>query len=288
MCERYAACEKKLMHETRIGISGWTYAPWRGTFYPDELRHGSELDYASRQIDSIEIYGSFYALQRPESYKKWYAATPEDFIFSVKATRYVTHIRRLNEIETPTANFFASGILALKEKLGPILWQFPPSMKFDAERFERFLSLLPRNTEEAVLLAEQHDAWMNGRSYVETDRKRKIHHAIEVRNESFRTPEFFGILKRHKAALVFSHSSDAWPYFEELTSDFVYARLHGEGELYSGGYGERALRQWAGKIREWSERRDVFLYFDNDVKVQAPFDAIELRRKLARSNARAA
>jgi uncharacterized protein YecE (DUF72 family) len=276
------------MRETRIGISGWTYPPWRGTFYPKTLAHGRELDYASRQVNTIEINGSFYALQKPASYEKWYASVPDDFLFAVKATRFITHIRRLNEVESALANFFASGLLALKEKLGPILWQFPPSMKFDPERFEKFLRMLPHDSEQASVLAEQHDSWMGGRTYVDCDRKRKIRNAIEVRHESFRDPAFFKLLKKYRSALVISHSTDAWPYFEELTSDFVYARLHGEGELYSGGYGERALSQWARKIREWREARPVFLYFDNDTKVRAPFDAIELASKLIRSGRKAA
>jgi uncharacterized protein YecE (DUF72 family) len=277
------------VRETRIGISGWTYAPWRGTFYPKTITHGRELEYASRQVDTIEINGSFYALQRPASFEKWYASVPDDFVFSVKATRFITHIRRLREIGGPLANFFASGLLALKEKLGPILWQFPPSMKFDPERFERFLKMLPRDTEEASVLAEQHDSWMTReRTYVESDRKRKLRHAIEVRHESFRDPAFFKMLKHHRCALVISHSTDAWPYFEELTADFIYARLHGEGELYSGGYGERALNQWARKIRAWRETRSIYFYFDNDTKVRAPFDAIELAGKLSRPARKAA
>jgi uncharacterized protein YecE (DUF72 family) len=277
----------------RIGISGWTYLPWRGVFYPKDLPRSSEaeLSFASRQLDSIEINGSFYSLQRPESYEKWHRLTPENFIFSVKAPRYITHIRRLKEIEKPVANFMASGILRLREKLGPILWQFPPSMKYDGERFENFLALLPRDTEQASRIAKRHDPWMNGRSTMKTDRKRTVRHAIEVRHESFRTPEFVRQLKKHEVAFVCSHSSGAWPMFEEVSADFVYIRLHGDGALYSGGYGPRALREWSKRISAWTspisggragqKPRDAFVYFDNDVKVRAPFDAISLRKLLS-------
>jgi uncharacterized protein YecE (DUF72 family) len=274
----------KTHSEIRIGISGWTYAPWRGVFYPKKLPHAQELRFASRQVNTIEINGSFYALQKPESYQKWYDSVPDDFIFSVKASRYITHTRRLRDIESPVANFFNSGILALREKLGPILWQFPPSMKYDAERFETFLNLLPRDTLSAKHLALVHrDLKMKSRSFVGVDSNRLLRHTIEVRNESFRNPGFFRLLKKYGVSLVLSHSTGAWPYFEELTSDFVYARLHGEGEVYSGGYGTRALNDWASKISSWSTgagKRDVFLYFDNDTKVRAPFDAMELYRKL--------
>src|SRR5947209_18143595 len=142
------------MPETRIGISGWTYAPWRGVFYPKDLVHRRELEYASRQLNSIEINGSFYSLQKPQSYRAWYAQTPDDFVFAIKGGRYITHMRRLRDIEEPLANFFASGILCLPQKLGPILWQFPPNFSFDAERFQTFFKLLPRDTQAAAELAK--------------------------------------------------------------------------------------------------------------------------------------
>jgi uncharacterized protein YecE (DUF72 family) len=257
---------------------------WHGVFYPKKLPHHEDLAYASRQLNTIEINGSFYALQRPTSYRKWFEATPEDFIFTVKANRFVTHTLRLRSIEKPLANFLGSGILTLEHKLGPVLWQFPPSFKFDRESFENFLNLLPHTHREAAHFAKKNqDWWMNGRSFLETNSKWTLRHAIEVRNESFRNPEFYRLLKKYDVSLVISHSTPgskgAWPYFEELTSDFVYARLHGEGEVYSGGYGTRALNQWAKKIKTWSNKKnalDVFFYFDNDKKVKAPFDAMAL------------
>jgi uncharacterized protein YecE (DUF72 family) len=289
------------MSEIRIGISGWTYAPWQGVFYPKKLPHHEDLAYASRQLNTIEINGSFYSLQKPASYRKWFDATPDDFIFTVKANRYITHTLRLDAIERPVANFLGSGILALEHKLGPILWQFPPSFKYDREKLENFLELLPHTHKDAAKYADKNqDSWMKKRSFLEGT-KQVLRHAIEVRNESFRNPEFYRLLKKHDVSLVISHSPShspsqskgAWPYFEELTSDFVYARLHGEGEIYSGGYGTRAIKQWAKKINNWTatggktgkkKSLDVFFYFDNDVKVKAPFDAMALAKKVGFHN----
>ncbi len=239
-----------------------------------------ELEFASQQVDSIEINGSFYALQRPASYSRWYDQAPAGFVFSVKAPRYITHIRRLAEVDAPVANFFASGVLGLREKLGPILWQFPPSMKFNREKFARFLDLLPHDTVKAARCARKHDAWMAERALTWTDQRRIVRHCIEVRNESFRTREFFDLLKDHGVANVVSHSTDAWPQFDEVTADFVYARLHGEGELYSGSYGRRIV-YWGKRVEAWiRSKKDVFLYFDNDQKVRAPADAIALMERV--------
>ncbi|OFZ56587.1 MAG: hypothetical protein A2428_10775 [Bdellovibrionales bacterium RIFOXYC1_FULL_54_43] len=285
------------MAEIRIGISGWTYPPWRGTFYPKGLPQNRELAFASRQVSSIEINGSFYSLQRPSSYQSWYAAAPDDFVFSVKANRYITHIRRLLEIERPLANFFASGVLALREKLGPILWQFPPSFKFDPQRFKNFLEILPRSTHEAARLAKRHDAWMAGRTWVETDEDRPVSHTIEIRNQSFETNEFVAMMRAHEIPIVFSDSGGKWPYIEEVTGGFVYVRLHGSEELYASGYDDAALDDWEDRVRVWKsgrtrkstslaqakvprKARDVFVYFDNDAKIRAPFDAISLLERL--------
>lgn len=283
----------------RVGIAGWTYGPWRGTFYPEDLKQKEELAYASRQVNSIEINGSFYSLQQPGSYERWYEATPEDFVFSVKAPRYITHIRRLREVEGAVANFFASGVLALAEKLGPILWQFPPSLKFDAERFEEFFKMLPGDTEEAARVAEKHEKFMKGRVYLKSDGKRVVRHAVEVRHESFKTAEFIELLRKYGLALVVADTAGKWPLMEDVTADFVYLRLHGDEELYISGYTDRALAEWARKVRAWArgaepagakrvdkksghvkKGRDVYVYFDNDVKVRAPVDAQELARRL--------
>ena len=282
-----------------IGISGWRYAPWRGDFYPKGLKQKHELKFASRAVSSIEINGSFYALQRPELYAAWHDDTPKGFVFSVKAPRYVTHILRLRDVEKPIANFLASGVLALKYKLGPMLWQFPPSFKFDAEQFEAFLQLLPHDTEAALEMAKGCEARMEGRSYLQIDRKRRLRHAVEIRNESFVDPAFIALLRKYEVALVVADTAGKWPYREDLTSDFVYIRLHGAEELYTSGYSDEALDNWCRRITRWSEGRQpddahlistakprsrksraVYCYFDNDVKVRAPYDARQLLRRL--------
>ena len=263
----------------RIGISGWTYPPWRGTFYPEKLPQNRELAYASRQVNSIEINGSFYSLQRPSSFIKWYQAVPDDFVFSVKANRYITHVLRLRNCRAPLANFFASGVLALNEKLGSVLWQFPPSMKLDLERMEEFLAMLPTDAVHAKRLAENCDPWMRERAYFEVNNNWRIRHAFEVRHASFRNSAFLRLLRKFKAALVFSDSGGKWPYIEEVTADFIYIRLHGAEELYASGYNTRALKTWARRIRSW-QARNTFVYFDNDAKVFAPFNAVELHSLL--------
>ena len=287
------------MSEIRIGISGWRYAPWRGVFYPVSLPQQRELEFASRALSSIEINGSFYSLQRPQSWAAWYRDTPDGFIFSVKGPRYITHIRRLREVEKPLANFLASGVLDLREKLGPILWQFPPNFRYDAPRLEQFFTLLPRDTGQALALARRRDPRMHGRSRLAIDRVRKLRHAIEIRHESFIDESFVALLRRHAVALVVADTAGKWPYREDVTSDFVYLRLHGDKQIYRSGYSDAALRRWAKRIRAWSSgrepadaqrisaappparrSRDVYCYFDNDVKVRAPFDAHKLARQL--------
>ena len=285
----------------RIGISGWTYAPWRGNFYPPGLLQADELSYASRQVDTIEINGTFYGLQRPDAFTRWYDETPEGFVFAVKGPRFITHIRRLREIETPLANFFASGVLRLEEKLGPFLWQFSPRFKFDPDRLEAFFSLLPRDTEAAAALAKRHDRRLSGRAWTRTERKRDLRHAIEIRHPSFLDPAFIALLRRHRIAFVFADSV-AWPYAEDVTADFVYLRLHGSEELYASGYSEEALEHFAARIKLWAVGlepndarraapdidppaqvpRDIYAYFDNDAKVRAPVDARSLRSRVAR------
>jgi uncharacterized protein YecE (DUF72 family) len=269
------------MSDIRIGISGWRYEPWRGTFYPKGLAQRRELEYASRHVNSIEINGSFYSLQTPASYHAWYEQTPADFVFSVKGSRYITHMRRLRDVEGPLANFFASGVLRLSEKLGPFLWQFPPSLKLDLERFESFFKLLPRDTDAAVKLAKRHDDKVKGRSWTRTDAKRPLRHAVEIRHDSFKDEKFGKLLRKHDIALVVADTAGKWPFMENVTADFVYVRLHGDKELYVSGYTDDALDAWATKIRKWLKSRcDVHVYFDNDVKVHAPFNAMSLLEKL--------
>lgn len=275
-----------------IGISGWRYAPWRKNFYPEGLVQKKELYFASRSVNSIEINGSFYALQTPERYASWYADTPDNFMFSVKAPRYVTHIRRLNDVEEPIANFFASGIFELKEKLGAILWQFPPSFKFNPDQFQQFLQLLPKTTAEALKNVRKYFPDFELPDYA--IKHSRIRHAVEIRNESFVNPDFIKMLRRHNVAFVIADTANRWPYAEDITSDFVYMRLHGDAELYKSGYSTEAIQHWYKRIKSWSrgsypkdskliskrvrlhESLDVFCYFDNTDKLWAPQDARQL------------
>jgi uncharacterized protein YecE (DUF72 family) len=287
------------MPDVRIGISGWTYAPWRGIFFPKNLPQNQELNYAARQVSSIEINGTFYSLQRPSSYALWYEQTPAGFLFSLKGPRFITHIKRLKNIEIPLANFFASGVLRLNEKLGPILWQFPPNFIFRPDRLTEFFELLPRDTKSAVALARRHDDHLKWGSWTKTDAKRPLRHAIEIRHESFKCPEFIELLRRHDIALVVADTAGKWPLMDDVTSNFVYVRLHGDAELYVSGYTPDALDRWAAKIAAWRDGhdapegklhappapplragRDVYAYFDNDVKTHAPFDAMALAHRL--------
>ena len=282
----------------RVGISGWTYAPWRGRFYPKKLPHKKELSYASAMLPSIEINGTFYGLQRPASFAAWYAQTPADFVFSVKAPRFITHMRRLRDVAAPIANFFLSGVLRLNEKLGPILWQLPPNLRYDAAVVETFLAQLPHSTEAAKNLLPNVDARMKGRTCAEIDRDRPLRHAVEIRHESFATPEFVKLVRKHKVALVTADTAGKWPMLFDVTADFIYARLHGAEQLYASGYTDESLDDWAAKFRALSRggdapgterigpptkkraKRDVYVYFDNDIKVRSPFDAARLAVKL--------
>ena len=265
----------------RIGISGWRYEPWRGVFYPEGLAQRRELEFCGRHFSSVEINGSFYSLQRPEYYEAWYRETPPGFLFSVKGSRYITHMLRLRSIERPLANFYASGILNLRDKLGPFLWQFPEMFHFKPERLEDFFKLLPRSSAEALRLARRRDARMTGRSRLAIDANRPLRHAIEIRHPSFMNDEFTSLLKKHDIGLVVADTAGKWPKMFHVTSDFVYVRLHGDVKIYTSGYSNRALASWARRIRAWdADGCDVYVYFDNDVKVKAPFDALNLMRKL--------
>lgn len=287
------------MSETRVGISGWRYPPWRGVFYPPGLPQHRELEYASRALPTIEINGTFYSLQKPSSFQQWYDDTPPGFIFSIKGSRYITHVRRLRDIDGPLANFFASGIFNLREKLGPFLWQFPPNFRYEPERMKGFFELLPHDTEQALSLARRRDRWMTGRVRLAIDAKRVLRHAVEIRHESFLDESFVRLLRDHNIALVIADTAKKWPYREDITADFLYLRLHGDQEIYASGYTDEALTRWSERIRAWREGsqpsdahlvsaefplerrpRDVYCYFDNDVKVRAPFDAQSLISKL--------
>jgi uncharacterized protein YecE (DUF72 family) len=284
----------------RIGISGWRYPAWRGVFYPEKLPQRRELEFASRAFNTIELNGSFYSLQRPESFAAWSAETADDFQFAVKGSRYITHMLKLRKIEAPLANFFAQGVLRLGPKLGPVLWQFPPNFKFEAERLDSFLAMLPRTQQEAAVLGARHDRRLDHRTWLDTRNTARIRHAIEIRHESYVCGEFIELLRRHNAALVAADTVD-WPLLMDVTADFVYCRLHGSEQLYSSGYEDEALDIWAKRVAIWSKggevrdgrraseknapkrkRRDIFVYFDNDAKVRAPFDAKGLSERVSR------
>ena len=288
------------MAEIRVGISGWTYAPWRGEFYPKELKQKLELGYASRRFNALEINGTFYSLQRPSSFQLWYDQSPKGFVFALKGPKLITHMRRLKEPRQPFANFLASGMLCLREKLGPFLWQFPPNMPFDEDRFKAFFDLLPRDAESLARLAKEHDSRLDGRAHVEFDANRPVRHAVEFRHESFLTDRFVDLLRQYEIALVVADVATKYPTAEDVTADWVYVRLHGSRELYASGYTPSEIKAWSEKIQRWHKGaeptdarriaepskprkggRDVFVFFDNtDVKLRAPVDARRMAEEL--------
>jgi len=284
--------------QIRIGMSGWRYDEWRGTFYPEGLQQRRELEYASRQLNSIELNGSFHSLQRPQSYLQWGKETPEGFVFSVKGSQFITHVRKLVDVTGPLANFLAQGLLRLGRKLGPILWQFPPGFKFNAQLLQDFFDLLPRTLKQAAAFARQRDDWMADRSWLEVDEELPLRHAVETRNKSFAVPEYIDLLRKNQIAVV-TADSVKWPRMTDITADFVYCRLHGSEELYPNGYDAEGIDSWARRVLAWSHgeemreekvhpdsapkrsSRDVFVYFDDDTKVRAPIDARSLTEKIA-------
>jgi uncharacterized protein YecE (DUF72 family) len=270
------------MGKSWVGISGWTFPEWKDRFYPKDLIQRKQLEYASRQVNSIEINGTFYSLQRPTSFQSWYKQTPDDFQFAVKAPQFITHVLRLKNAAEPLSNFFASGLLCLKEKLGPILWQFPPNVMLKDDRFETFLKLLPNDARSAAKCARAHGPKVEGRAFTKAVGSFPVRHAFEFRHPSFLHKDFQAMLKQHNVAFVFAHAGgEKSPYSEEPTADFVYARLHGEGKPYAKGYPDRELDRWAKKMRAWNKsKRDVYLYMSNEAKEYSPADAIKLLRRL--------
>ncbi|KRB43218.1 MULTISPECIES: DUF72 domain-containing protein [unclassified Terrabacter] len=273
------------MPHARIGVSGWRYPSWRGDFYPKGLPQRLELTYAAERMTSIEVNGSFYSLQRPSSYAAWRAAVPADVVLAVKGGRFITHLKSLRDVETPLANFFASGVLALGAQLGPVLWQLPERLAFDRERLARFFELLPRSTSDAARLAAGHDDKLaDDRVLTTCDVEAPVRHALEPRHESFESDEARALCAEHGVALVVADSAGRWPVMRDATSDFRYVRLHGESELYASGYTDASLDRWAGTCRDWlDEGHDVHVYFDNDARGHAPHDAVRLVRRLGLS-----
>jgi uncharacterized protein YecE (DUF72 family) len=282
----------------RVGISGWRYPGWRGTFYPPDLPQRAELSFAAAHFNSIELNGTFYSLQRAESFLRWRDETPDRFVFAVKGSRYLTHMMKLKAVERGLANFFAQGVLALGAKLGPILWQFPPQWKFNPERLEEFFALLPRTHRAAAELGRGHGPQLHGPAWLEVERDRPLRHAIEIRHQSFVCEEFIALLRRRRIASVVADTVE-WPRLMDVTADFVYCRLHGDRQLYASGYGPKAIDAWAERVATWARggevtgavrassknararhSRDVYVYFDNDAKVRAPGDAERLMRRI--------
>ena len=270
------------MGRFHVGVSGWRYASWRGDFYPKGLPQRLELSYAAERMTSIELNGSFYSLQKPTSYAAWRSAVPPTVDFAVKGGRFITHLKQLRDVEAPLANFFASGVLALGEQLGPFLWQLPERHAYDPVRLAAFFDLLPRTTRELAELADRHDAKLaDDDALTTTDLDRPVRHALEPRHPSFDTDDARALCARYGVAVVVADSAGRWPMMHDATSDFRYVRLHGETELYASGYTPESLERWAGQCRTWAdEGHDVYVFFDNDAKGRAPYDAVALLDRL--------
>ncbi|MDP9009124.1 MAG: DUF72 domain-containing protein [Pseudomonadota bacterium] len=264
----------KVSGAVRIGVGGWTYEPWRGTFYPGDLPQKRELEYASRRLTSIEINGTYYGSQKPASFIKWHDEAPDDFVFSVKAPRYAMNRTVLAEAGSTIERFFAGGVMELKDKLGAINWQFLPTKKFDPADFEAFLKLLPR---EAAA--------------------RALRHVVEVRHDSFRTPEFIALVRQYGVGVVIAGDS-RYPQIADATAPFYYARIMGTQQTEESGYSDAALNLWASRARALAsgaepegleyavpqradgKPRDVYLYVIGGHKVLNPAAAVSLIRRL--------
>ena len=271
-----------------IGISGYNYRNWRGAFYPADLPVRRWLEYASRMFNSIELNSTFYSLKSPPVFERWAAEVPaRGFVFAVKGSRFITHNLKLARAEGALANFYASGVLALGRLTGPFLWQLPGTYRFDAERLDRFMRLLPRDAREGEAVARGHDARLRRGALVEPAARVRFRHAFEVRHPSYFHAEFYDLLRAHGFSFVPADTAGRYGFAEEVTADFVYARLHGSRELYVSGYTDAELDEWAGRVRGWlAGGRDVYVYFDNDAKVHAPHDARRLAGRVSAAGGR--
>ncbi len=282
-----------------VGVSGWSYDDWRGgRFYPERLRRRDELEFVTRRFASVEINASFYSLLRPSTYCRYHACSPDGFVYAVKGSRFITHSKKLNDVATPLANFFASGVLRLEEKLGPLLWQLPDTF-IAPQRLEAFLRRLPDSMHAASKLARKHDRRVSGRASMAVHRDRSVRHVLEVRHRDSLTDELVQCCRELAIPLVFSHSGGSWPYIEELTGDLVYLRLHGSPRTYASAYRRDKLEAWSARIRSWNngrqprgsvrisrhrspraDQRTVYAYFDNDQRANAPRNALTLMELL--------
>lgn len=285
----------------RVGLSGWSYSNFRGKFYPKDVPSGKWLGYLATQMPTVEINSSFYRLQRQSTYAKWEAMVPETFLFSVKGWRMVTHMRKLNNVSGDVAQFLQTCVPVLGASMGPVLWQLPPSLKFDEETLETFLSELPKTHGEAAQIAKEIGVKSNqgssdaspedtqtpsllpaeaGRApSAGVDPAMPLRYALEPRNQTFADPQVATILNRYGVAMVQSDSAGRYPSFDQVTTDFVYVRLHGSPRMYYSNYSNKALEEWASKITTWrAEGRDCFVYFDNTAAAYAPANALALTK----------
>ncbi len=242
--------------QIRVGVGGWDYDPWRENFYPPGLSRAKQLAYAGEHLTSIEINGTYYGSQKPQTFANWAKAVPDGFKFSVKASRFATNRKILADGAESIQRFLGQGITELGDRLGPILWQFMATKKFDADEFAAFLDLLPAKQDGL-----------------------KLRHALEVRHDSFNDPRFFALAKAANAAIVLA-DSDTFPIIDEDTADFRYARLQNSVEDCPTGYDEKALDLWAGRARKWASKSDAFVYFISGAKVRNPAAALALQQRL--------
>jgi uncharacterized protein YecE (DUF72 family) len=266
-----------------IGTSGWRYSHWRGPFYPRGLPQRLELAHLARCFPTVEVNGTFYALTRPATCAAWRAAVPERFIFALKGSRFITHLLKLQRFEVPLANFFSSGILRLGAALGPVLWQLPPQLRFDAERARRFFGAVPRDVAAAERLARRHDRRTTGRAALTAPdgRQARLRHAVEVRHPSWLEDAALTTLRALDVSLVVADSAGRYPVSLVRTADFVYVRLHGSTALYASRYNDTEIAVWGERIVSWTKAgADVYVYFDNDAQGNAPLDALRLQAKV--------
>ena len=266
-----------------VGTSGWIYEHWKGLFYPDGLPARRQLAFLAERFATVEVNGTFYSLKRPHAFQVWRESVPPGFVFAVKGSRYITHMLKLARCDKPLANFFAQGVLLLGRQLGPILWQLPPMLGFDAARTRAFLERLPRDLHEAERLARRHDQRLTGRSVLRAPdgHGQRLRHAFEVRHASWLGEEALQLLAAFDVALVTADTADHHPLSLERTADFAYVRLHGSRALYASRYSDGELDGWAALVDGWTARGDdVYVYFDNDNKAYAPGDARRLRERL--------
>ena len=267
-----------------IGTSGWIYEHWNGRFYPPALPAKRQLSYLASKFSTVEVNGTFYSLNRPTAFQRWRESVPSDFIFAIKASRYITHMLKLRNVDAALGNFFAQGLLMLGAQLGPILWQLPPSLSFDPQKARNFFRALPMTVRDAEKIARQHDHRLHAPPVLRAPdgREAPLRHALEIRHASWLSEDALLMMAEHDVALVTADSADHHPLSIERTSDsFAYVRLHGARKLYASRYTDGELDEWAALVERWrSSGCDVYVYFDNDNKAYAPGDAARLAQRL--------